>query len=164
LLSLVIGDTPGLEVFDRNLKRWFQIEKSYQSPAATLLVGRQLELLSNARYTPGGHLVRSYPNLPSKITAKTDSSRNYRYSIVLALRAHSPVPVNTDMLTNSITGEFQKPINGITAGDMFREIHQAHFNVNTSVEERQEQRERLAKEKLERLAREKSEPKALRIK
>ena len=136
LLSLVIGDKPGLEVWDHNIQQWFQIERSYQKPAASLLVGRELQVLSNGRYVPGGHLVRSYP-------APTKLSQKYRYSIVFALRAHGPVSVDTARLTTSITGEFRNPIKGMTAEEMFQGIYKSYFNINTSVEERREQKERL---------------------
>ncbi|TVY22356.1 hypothetical protein LHYA1_G008648 [Lachnellula hyalina] len=62
LLSLVIGDKPGLEVWDRHAQSWFPIEKSFESPAGSILAGRQLERLTNSRYRSGGHLVRSYPS------------------------------------------------------------------------------------------------------
>lgn len=148
LLSLVIGDTPGLEVFDRNVNGWFEIERSYTEPAASLLVGRQLNLLSNDRYWPGGHLVRSYPS-PVQQTPKipVEAERTYRYSIVFVLRAHSPVPINTDILTSSITGYFHKPMKDITALDLFRELHGSHFNINTNIEDREKQRVRLALKK-----------------
>jgi isopenicillin N synthase-like dioxygenase len=142
LLSLVVGDTPGLEVWDKNIQKWFQIERSYQGPAATLLVGRQLERLSNGRYAAGVHQVRAYPDLPTQRT-NTPSERNYRYSIVFVLRAHSPVMVNTDNLTTPITGEFKDPIRDVPAGQLFMEIKKAHFNINTNHEEREQQRLKL---------------------
>jgi hypothetical protein len=138
------------------MNTWFPIEKSYHVPAASLLGGRQLELLSNGRYAPGGHLVRSYPNSPTEAPSPStiDPTRNYRYSIVFVLRAHSPIPVNTDNLTTSFTGQFKKPMRDITALEMFRQINSSHYNINTSVQERQEQRERLAKIARERQERE----------
>ncbi len=95
--------------------------------------------------------MRSYPNSPSGNPTEplTKASPNYRYSIVFVLRAHSPIPVNTDNLTSSITGEFRKPRRETTAGDLFRDIHKAHFNINTGLQERNEQREKLAREKQE---------------
>lgn len=152
LLSLVIGDTPGLEVHDRHLNFSFPIEKTYESPAQTILIGRQLERLTNGRYKAGGHLVRSYPNPKPKATDVPNSadSRQYRYSIVFVLRAHYPVPINTDNLTTSITGQFEHPMRDITAGDLFKEIHAAHYNINTAVEERNEQKRKLDEEKKQR--------------
>lgn len=136
LLSLVIGDTPGLEAWDRNTKSWFPIERTYARPAGTLLVGKQLEHLSNGRYPAGGHLVRSYPDLSSE--------EKYRYSIVFVLRAHSPLLVNTDRLTSSITGEFQKPIRDMKAREFYLQIQKAHFNINTGFDEREAQRRKIA--------------------
>jgi isopenicillin N synthase-like dioxygenase len=117
LLSLVIGDTPGLEVWDRHARSWFPIERSYDSPAGSVLVGRQLECLSNGRYRAGGHLVRSYPSAKTRgPTALPDIPRKrHRYSIVFVLRAHSPIPIDTDNLTTSITGQFSHPLKDITA-------------------------------------------------
>jgi hypothetical protein len=93
--------------------------------------------------------VRSYPNAPAqpgaKLPGKTDAAgRCYRYSLVLVLRAHSPTPVNTDDLTTSITGEFHEPLKDITADELFRKIQAAHFNINTGLQERDEQRRKLA--------------------
>jgi hypothetical protein len=153
LLSLVIGDIPGLEVFDRHAKGWFPIERSYDGPAGSLLGGRQLEQLSNGRYTPGRHLVRSYPDPPAQVKEPTQPpARNYRYSIVFVLRAHSSVPVNTDNLTTAITGEFKKPLKNIVAGDLFRDIRNSHYNINTAMEQRNEQRQKLAEMKKQQLS------------
>jgi len=146
LLSFVIGDKPGLEVMDNRANFWFPIEQSYESPKGSLLVGRQLERLSNARYCAGGHRVRSYPNSASKPQTSSDSRSGWRHSIVFVMRAHLSVPINTDELTTDITGSFSKPLKGITARDFFDEIHSAHFNINTGVEEREEQRRRLAEQ------------------
>lgn len=150
LLSLVIGDTPGLEVWDRHARRWFPIEQTYYCPAGSLLVGRQLQRLTNGRYTAGGHLVRSYPDPPSQPKQPTEfTRRNYRYSIVFVLRAHSPVLVNTDNLTTPITGQFQSPLRDIEAHELFTEIKKAHININTGIEERNEQRQKLVEKRLQ---------------
>ncbi|KAI6711273.1 hypothetical protein PZA11_003605 [Diplocarpon coronariae] len=144
LLSLVMGDKPGLEVRDTRNNLWFSIEKSYESPVGSLLVGRQLERLSNGRYNAGNHRVCSYPNDASISHETGISPHGYRYSIVLVLRAHLPIQINTDELTTDITGSFPAPLKGITASDLFKEIHSSHFNVNASTKEREEQKRRLA--------------------
>ncbi|TVY20305.1 hypothetical protein LARI1_G000812 [Lachnellula arida] len=90
LLSLVIGDKPGLEVWDRHAQAWFPIEKSFDSPAASILA-------------------------------------------------------DTDSLTTAITGDFQDPVKGVTAYTFFHSIKRAHFNINTGIDERNKQREDLAK-------------------
>ncbi|PVH80570.1 Clavaminate synthase-like protein [Cadophora sp. DSE1049] len=146
LLSFVIGDKPGLEVMDNRANFWFPIEQSYEAPKGSLLVGRQLERLSNARYRAGGHRVKSNPNLSPDPKTSSDPESNWRHSIVFVMRAHLPVPINTDELTTKITGPFSKPLKGVTAGEFFDKIHSAHFNINTGVEEREEQRRRLAEQ------------------
>jgi hypothetical protein len=148
----VNGDTPGLEVWDRHVQQYFQIERTYERPAGSLLVGRQLERLSNGRYRSGGHLVRSYPDSIPPPDAPISMEpivppRTYRFSIVFVLRAHSPIPVDTDNLTTSITGRFKRPLKDITAQELFRSIQSAHFNINTHIPEREEQRRRLAEQK-----------------
>ncbi|KAL2073699.1 hypothetical protein VTL71DRAFT_11025 [Oculimacula yallundae] len=146
LLSFVIGDKPGLEVMDSHAGIWFPIEQSYKSPKGSLLVGRQLERLSNARYRAGGHQVQSYPNSNPETITSSDPANNWRHSVVFVMRAHLPVPINTDELTTDITGPFLEPLRGITARELFDDIHSAHFNINAGVEERGEQRRRLAEQ------------------
>lgn len=145
LLSLVVGDTPGLEVHDRHAQQWFPIERSYDRPAGSILAGRQLQKLSNGRYTPGPHLVRSYPDPQPEAKESTESStRNYRFSIVFVLRAHSTIPVNSDNLTTPITGEFKTPLRDMVAGDLFKDLRNSHYNINTGIEQRKAQRQKLA--------------------
>lgn len=153
LLSLVAGDTPGLEVFNRHLNDWFAIEKTYDQesrPSASLLGGRQLEALSNGRYQAGGHLVRAYgaPTVSLSPPISADevptSQSNYRYSIVFVLRAYHKAVVDTDKLTTPITGKFANPIKGVSAGEMFAKIRKAHYNINAVQAEREEQRKKLA--------------------
>jgi hypothetical protein len=178
LLSLVMSDTPGLEVCDPHGRRWFPLyvclqdthpleipskrkhvtspsivltrvsyrERTYRSPV--LLAGRQLECLSNNRYRSGGHLVRSYPAQLLDHSGEAPTPRApYRYSIVFVLRAHSPIPINTDTLTTTVTGKFLRPLKGITAGELFRNIQAGHFNINAGMEERDEQKRKLAERK-----------------
>jgi hypothetical protein len=121
-------------------------ERTYRSPV--LLAGRQLECLSNNRYRSGGHLVRSYPDQLLDQSGETPTPRApYRYSIVFVLRAHSPIPVNTDTLTTAVTGKFLRPLKGMTAGELFRNIQAGHFNINAGMEERDEQKRKLAERK-----------------
>jgi isopenicillin N synthase-like dioxygenase len=150
LLSLVAGDTPGLEVWNMHQQSFFPIEKSYRStgPAATLLGGRQLQRLTNGRYLPGGHLVRSYPKLKEDSETSSSNDKRYRYSIVFVLRAHSPVPIDTDKLTTPITGKHREPLKDVTAHDLFMNIKNAHYNINTGIQDREEQKQKLEKLKL----------------
>lgn len=162
LLSIVVGDVPGLEVW--NGKDWLQVEKGYATPCATLLGGRQLERLSNYRYPAGGHRVVSYgrpeaqaqrlpfssppsPPPPSLSETPTPEPPKYRFSIVFVLRAYEPAIVNSDLLETEITGKWAEPVRGVSAGTMYQAIRKAHFNINTGLEEREEQRKKLAREK-----------------
>ncbi|KAL1597685.1 hypothetical protein SLS60_008171 [Paraconiothyrium brasiliense] len=142
LLSAVVGDMPGLEVWCKN--DWIDIERGYTGCQATYTVGRQLERLSNGRYPAGGHRVVSYgapPQLPStseggEVTGKS----RYRHSIVFVLRAHEPVVVESKELETDITGKWVEGVSGVTAGKMYEEIRSNHFNINIGHEEREKQR------------------------
>ncbi|KAH8813306.1 hypothetical protein F5884DRAFT_788120 [Xylogone sp. PMI_703] len=141
LLSLVIGDKPGLEVWNRYSNSWNPIERAFFTPAATLLVGRQLAWLSNGRYAAGQHRVRSYTRPFGDVQSpSTTQMKHYRYSIVFVLRAHSPVPINTDNLTTCITGPFSAPVKDKTARDLFLEFQRSVYNVNAPFEVREEQK------------------------
>lgn len=151
LLSCVVGDVPGLEVWDGLgfypvEKEQFGTQRSGGGKVdvrnASLLVGRQLEALSNKRFRGGGHRVVSYP--PS---SETDTPR-YRFSIVFVLRACEDVIVDTDLLTTDITGGFEKPIKGIQAGEWYEGIRRKHFNINIGLEEREKQRRTIMEKKM----------------
>ncbi|KAJ4352193.1 uncharacterized protein N0V89_007540 [Didymosphaeria variabile] len=145
LLSAVVGDVPGLEVWDGN--SWIDIERGYIGHQATYTVGRQLERLSNGRYPAGGHRVVSYgaPE-PRSCTPSgnpggvSTSVKRYRHSIVFVLRAHEPVVVECKQLETQITGKWVEPATGVTAGKMYEEIRNKHFNINIGHEEREKQR------------------------
>ncbi|KAF2008391.1 hypothetical protein BU24DRAFT_429410 [Aaosphaeria arxii CBS 175.79] len=149
LLSCVVGDVPGLEVW--NGAQHIPIEKDYSTPCATLLGGRQLERLSNFRYPAGGHRVVAYGKSVGKGAAASQVSRKepakYRFSIVFVLRAHEDVMVDTDLLKTEITGPWREPIKDVTAGKLYAELRGAHFNINTGMKERNEQRKRIEERK-----------------
>lgn len=152
LLSCVVGNVPGLEVW--NGRQFWDVERNYKAPCATLLGGRQLERLTNFRYAAGGHRVVSYGKPHTSSQAKDGTlhqadidTPQYRLSIVFVLRAHEPTIVNTDTLTTDITGAFQKPVRDIAAGKWYEEIRGAHFNINTGMEERDEQRRKIMEKK-----------------
>ncbi|KAF2278248.1 uncharacterized protein EI97DRAFT_414600 [Westerdykella ornata] len=144
LLSCVVGDVPGLEVWDGF--SFYPVEREefgnqrrhdgkVEVRNAALLVGRQLEALSNKRFRGGGHRVVSYPP-----ASGPDAPPQYRFSIVSVLRACEDVVVDTDVLTTDITGAFEKPIRGVTAGEWYEGIRKKHFNINVGYEEREKQR------------------------
>lgn len=137
LLSVVVGNVPGLEVWDG--AEWFKVEKEVERTGmkgASLLVGRHLERLSNGRYPAGGHRVVSYGS-------PEDSAQRYRFSIVFVLRAYNRVVINSDELETQITGKWVEPVHGQTAGDMYANIRCTHFNINIGIEERGKQRQQV---------------------
>jgi isopenicillin N synthase-like dioxygenase len=147
LLSVVVGNVPGLEVWDG--ANWFDVEREVErtgSKGASLLAGRQLERLSNGRYPAGGHRVVSYGSPPDH---NTDEKR-YRFSIVFVLRAHEPVAINSSDLETAITEQWPQPVQGMTAGELYAKIRGAHFNINIDMDEREKQRRKVreAKEKV----------------
>lgn len=143
LLSMVISDTPGLEVWDRGPDRWCDIERITGKPV--LLGGRQLQRLSNDVYPPGGHLVRSYgPDAwcekPNPLAIRGLSTPKYRHSIVVILRAHWPIVIDSDQLTSKVTGQFANPIKDMTTREFFMRIKGQHYNINTGIAERDQQK------------------------
>ncbi|KAH7067488.1 hypothetical protein BKA63DRAFT_522247 [Paraphoma chrysanthemicola] len=152
LLSVVVGNVPGLEVWDGH--GWFEVEREVAAAGmkgASLLVGRQLERLSNNRYGAGGHQVVSY-GLPTGDSDKRaalpegDVGR-YRFSIVFVLRADEPVIVDSEELETEVTGKWEEGIKGVTAGQMYEGIRRKHYNINIDVAEREKQRRGIEKAK-----------------
>jgi hypothetical protein len=150
LLSVVVGNVPGLEVWDGST--WFECEREVEKAnkkGATMLAGRQLERFSNGRYPAGGHRVVSYGLPEPKITSSAplghaeDEDKRYRFSIVFVLRAHEPVIINSDVLETKITGQWTKPLQGVTAGKNYEEIRGRHFNINIDMDEREKQRRKV---------------------
>jgi isopenicillin N synthase-like dioxygenase len=146
MLSLVIGHTPGLDVWEPPSAfypdgRWVGIEDPVDSSdgtspsgrrlTATLLSGQVLSFLSQGRYKPGPHRVSVYPS----------SSTPYRFSLVFALRPF-PAPVYTDKLETAQTGKFQGEMRmeGESMGRLFERIVKSHWNVNVSKDIRDDQR------------------------
>lgn len=169
LLSLVIGDTPGLEAWGSNPESkapcWNPIEQSFERGMATLMTGRQLQYLTRNRYMSGGHRVVSYgdstPLIPNNLDdlypsrsrkllnrlsfnkPRTPAKEKYRYSIVFVLRAHEPVSVDYEGLESTGLAFSEDDKKARTAGEMFQRIRNAHFNINTGLKEREVQRKRL---------------------
>ncbi|KAF7954486.1 hypothetical protein EAE96_005607 [Botrytis aclada] len=157
LLSLSISDVPGLEVLDIQSKKSFPIERSFEGrDAGTLLVGRELNFLSNNRYQAGGHSVRMYPNIltrnkphgkENEDKQEIPARKHYRYSIVFVLRGHEDVSIDTDELRTPITGRWKKPMKGLKMENLYRRFMSKHVNINVEIEERQKQRKRLHEKK-----------------
>jgi hypothetical protein len=149
LLSVVVGDVPGLEVWDGT--GWFAVEKEVRksgAKGASLLVGRQLERLSNGRYPAGGHRVVAYGDEKGEWEKKREGEeeeKRYRFSIVFVLRAHNPVVIESDDLETGVTGKWAEPVHGKRAGDLYAEIRSSHFNIKAAKEERARQREDIMK-------------------
>ena len=144
LLSVVVGNVPGLEVWDG--AGWFAVEKEVEKSGlkgASLLAGRQLERLSNGRYPAGGHRVVSYGDPEGG----KGGGKKYRYSIVFVLRAHEPVFIDSEELETRVTGKWTEPVRGLTAGELYAKIRGAHFNINISHEERERQRANVRRQK-----------------
>lgn len=144
LLSLVSGKSPGLEVWNGISQRFHPIENEADdlTEMATLLAGRQLQRLTNGIYVPGGHLVRSYPAAKGD-SGKEDGKKRYRFSIVFVLRAHYPVVLDRASFTSKITGEQRFIKDGMTCKELFIKIKGAHYNINTGLQDREEQKKRL---------------------
>ncbi|EMD65006.1 hypothetical protein COCSADRAFT_36351 [Bipolaris sorokiniana ND90Pr] len=150
LISVVVGDTPGLEVWDG--ADWFDVEKEVERKGrkgATMLVGRQLERLSNERLRAGGHRVVAYggPQDMSSGDGVGVVEKRYRHSIVFVLRAHDSTQIDSDALETRITGRWRQPIKGVTAGALYEMIRSQCFNINVEKEEREVQRRKLAEAK-----------------
>lgn len=148
LLSAVVGDVPGLEVWDG--RGWFEVEKGYERLQGTMLAGRQLERLGNGRIPAGGHRVMAYgrkDRYPAAAPSSTETVPNYRHSIVFVLRAHEPVPISSSALETHITGKWAEPLRGVTAGELYKQILGKHFNINIGHEEREKQRRKVRERK-----------------
>ncbi|KAF7449094.1 2OG-FeII Oxy domain containing protein [Pyrenophora tritici-repentis] len=149
LLSVVVGDVPGLEVWDG--AAWFDVEREVERAGrkgATLLLGRQAESFSNGSFKAGGHRVVSYGDAsgsrPTSRNAEVaEWEARYRYSIVFVLRAHEPVVIRSGELETQVTGKWEVPMEGVTAGEFYESVRKQHFNINIDVGEREKQRRRL---------------------
>ncbi|KIW04766.1 uncharacterized protein PV09_03957 [Verruconis gallopava] len=172
LLSLVVGDTPGLEVWDTSITvdgklqpGWHPIERNFEKGMATLMAGRQLQYLSRSRFNPGGHRVMSYggnsrlipKNLETLSPSRTRRLLNrlslgkpklpikekYRYSIVFVLRAHEPVHIDYPLLESPGFSFEDEDQNIRTAGELFQRLKRAHFNINIGIKEREQQKKKI---------------------
>lgn len=150
LLSLVIGSSPGLEVWDEIKKKWIEIEENDgEKPAGgltlTFMTGKTLTRLTNNRYKPGLHRVF----VPPASSSASDDDAKYRYSLVYALRPYREAMLTTDDYTSDVTGPFEYPFEGVKAQTLFDAIASAHWSVNGGIEEREKQRIKVQKMKEE---------------
>ncbi|TID17992.1 hypothetical protein E2P81_ATG10961 [Venturia nashicola] len=160
VLSLVIGDKPGLEALDKASSCFLPVEASFKPGMCTIMAGRQLEYFSNHIYEAAAHRVVSYgPRQPKlgvhpsigKEVLKTLLSRfnrvqkpKYRYSLVFILRTDKSVTIDYGTLSSPVAGDMTLKADGPrTAGELLEKIRKAHFNVNTQVRDREAQKEKL---------------------
>jgi isopenicillin N synthase-like dioxygenase len=144
LLSLVIGSSPGLNVWDDRTKRWMAIENDGDDVGQngltfTFLIGQTLARLTNNRYKSGVHRVLVPPVDPP---SSADDGK-HRYSLVFALHPYKEAIISTSSLTSKVTGDFKHPLEGVKAQALFSAIANAHWNVNGPVTEREAQRLKL---------------------
>jgi isopenicillin N synthase-like dioxygenase len=145
LLSLVIGSSPGLDVWDDRTKKWVAIEEDDNDTEKnggltfTFLIGRTLARLTNNVYKTGSHRVFVPPINPS---SSADDAK-YRYSLVFALRPYKEAVISTASLTTEVTGDFEYPLDGVEAQTLFHAIANSHWSVNSNIAEREAQRLKL---------------------
>jgi hypothetical protein len=153
LLSLVVGSSPGLEVWDARTRRWVAVEEGEVGEGEggltiTLLVGMTLTRLTNNLYKSGLHRVfvpptsSRNPSHGDKNNSNDDDAK-YRYSIVFALRPYRDAVISTGALTSAVTGAFRYPLEGVRAQTLFNAIANAHWDINGAVDEREAQRNRV---------------------
>lgn len=148
LLTVVIGSSPGLEVYNSFSNTFCPIEGSDADEGGltfTLLTGATLTRLTNGIYKPGVHRVFVPPSSPSS----TEDESKYRYSLVYALRP-TPLPssiLHISSLTSNITGPFHPALvaqlDNVTSAALFKRIQKEFWSVNVGGEEREKQRKRL---------------------
>jgi hypothetical protein len=149
LLSLVVGSSPGLEVYSPMIRSYYPIEKSYLdlNSTGTLLVGRQLQRFSNGRYAPGGHRVMSYPKHHVGANGNGSVEKKYRFSVVFVLRAHYDEVIDVKSLCSPITGQNQVVTDGESARQFFTNIRSSYYNINTNIKERDAQKKHINQKK-----------------
>lgn len=144
ILSLVVGNSPGLQVLDTAANVWVPIEEDIVVPndaknrsggmTATLLCGETMAFLTRNRYKAGVHRVLCAP-------AKDDP---YRFSIVFALRP-AAAPVFTKNFESDVVGEFplDEKMDGQSSALLTQQITATHWNVNIAKDIREEQQKKL---------------------
>lgn len=145
LLSLVVGQSPGLQALDSKTNAWVSVEDESNLPTdaltrsagltATLLTGETLAFLSRGNYRAGVHRVVCAPSVENA------AGGPYRFSIVYTLRA-APAPLFTKDFESRVVGEFGpgERVEGQSSAVMFEKIMRTHWNVNAAPSVRDEQR------------------------
>ncbi|KAJ7776879.1 hypothetical protein DFH07DRAFT_798071 [Mycena maculata] len=153
ILTLVVGQSPGLDARDPATGQWVSVEDGAPGRlTATLLAGQTLSYLTRGLYASGVHRVSV---LPPPTPAPADA---HRFSLVFALRPAAAAPINTDVFAAShLIGPFpdavlsDKPNNfpqcrmqDQPASLLFKCISEKHWNVNIAPEEREAQKKSIA--------------------
>ncbi|KAJ7149266.1 hypothetical protein C8R43DRAFT_1007596 [Mycena crocata] len=156
LLTLVVGQSPGLDARDPATGKWVSVEDAPPGTpgrlTATLLAGQSLTYLTRGLYASGVHRVSVLPpSLPDD---------KYRFSLVFALRPAPAALIDTDEFAKSpLIGPFPPAPLSLAANnfpncsmhkkpaaDLFQCIANQHWNVNIAPEEREKQKKRLERE------------------
>jgi isopenicillin N synthase-like dioxygenase len=149
MLSLVIGHTPGLDVFEPASPahpngRWLSVEEP-TDPAgrgltATLLGGQVLNFLTQGRYTPGVH----------RVSVRPADDTPFRFSLVFALRP-APAPMHTACFESPQIGPFPPgaQLHGDSMASVFDRIMKSHWNINVTKDIREEQQRKFEERKAE---------------
>jgi hypothetical protein len=103
-------------------------------------------------YGPGNtERISRAKKIVQKVSGFGKPKETHRYSMVFVLRADSEVKVDYQALRTPMTGEFLNRAGNLrentTAGKVFEEINKAHFNINTNLQERATQKQRLTEKK-----------------
>lgn len=140
ILSLVVGNSPGLQVLNTAANVWVPIEEDTVVPkdakirsggmTATLLCGETMAFLTRNGYKGGVHRVLCAP-------AKDNP---YRFSIVFALRP-AAAPIFTKNFESAVVGEFSpdQRLDGQSAALFMQQMIATHWNVNVAKDVREEQ-------------------------
>ncbi|KAL8819693.1 MAG: hypothetical protein Q9191_007678 [Dirinaria sp. TL-2023a] len=146
ILSLVVGHSPGLQVFDTTTNTWIPVEEDTVVPAdaktrsggltATLLGGDMLSFLTRGRYQAGAHRVLCAPS--------QNPDDPYRFSIVFALRP-AAAPIYTRNFESDIVGTFapEQAMEGQSSTLLLQQLTARKWNVNIARDIRDEQQRKL---------------------
>lgn len=145
LLSLVVGSSSGLEVFNESTNSWIPIEepdycqRDKNGLTITLLNGQCLRYLTRNQYRAGVHRVRVSPR-----TLPDGQQDPHRFSIVFALRPF-PNEIKLSTFESARIGKFsleeRTGVDGQSAAVLFNKICGQHWNINIAKDIREEQRQ-----------------------